>query len=41
MNKNHMKGSMNLTSDSIEAPEVDEAELDEWVAKAAEFNKGK
>ena len=41
MNVNHMKGSIDLTSKSNEAPEVDEAELDEWIAKAAEFNNVK
>ena len=37
----HMKGSIDLTSQSHEAPEVDEAELDEWIAKAAEINSVK
>ena len=33
-----MKRFIDLTSKSNEAPEVDEAELDEWIAKAPEFN---
>ena len=30
-----MNGSIDKSN---EAPEVDEAELDEWIARAAEFN---
>ena len=37
MNINHMimNGLIDLTSNSNEAPEVDEAELDQWMAMTA------
>ena len=36
LNVNNMERSNNLMSERDEAPEMDEAELDEWIAKAAE-----
>ena len=36
MNETKMEGSRNQVSEHDEAPEVDEAELDEWITKAAE-----
>ena len=41
MNVNHMKGLNTFTYDIDNAPEVDEAELDEWIAKAAEASNVK
>ena len=41
MNITHMKGLIYLTSNSNEAPEVDEAELDQWIAMAAKSNNVK
>ena len=35
INANHIKDSNKSESDCREAPEVDKAELDEWIAKAA------
>ena len=34
INVNHNKNSKKSESDCYEAPEVDEAELDEWIARA-------
>ena len=41
MNMNHMNGLIDLTSNSIEAPEVDEAEFDQWMAMTAKSNNVK
>ena len=36
MNESNMEGTRNPLSEHDEAPEVDETELNEWIAKAAE-----